>query len=136
MKTKIWIAALMILLTTAAAWRLWGGAAVATVAGALLMWLLLHYTRLMKIMQRAAHRPVGTVDSAVMLNAKLNKGMSLLHTIGLTRSLGRPLEVPSSGSNTAEEAFVWSDASGASVTVEFRRGKAQRWQLVRPGSGT
>ena len=136
MKTKAWIAAVTIALATGAAWRLWGGAAVATVTGALLIWLLLHYTRLMKVMQRAAQRPMGTVDSAVMLNAKLSKGMGLLHIIGLTRSLGQPAAEPTRASGSVVETFVWTDASNASVTVELRQGKAQRWELTRPESDT
>ena len=105
-------------------------------SGTVFMWLLLHYTRLMKVMQRAAQRPVGTVDSAVMLNAKLTKGMSLLHIIGLTRSLGQPVAEPSPASGSIVETFVWTDASNASVTVELRKGKAQRWELTRPREGT
>ena len=36
-----------------------------------LVWVLLHFTRMMTILKRAANRPIGYVDSAVMLNAKL-----------------------------------------------------------------
>lgn len=136
MKTKIWISALLILTATGVAWRLWGGVAVATVAGALLMWLLLHYTRLMKVMQRAAHHPVGSVDSAVMLHAKLSKGMSLLHVTALTRSLGQPEDPHAAGPRSGSETFVWTDASEASVRIEFRHGKAQSWELTRPQSGS
>jgi hypothetical protein len=134
MKTKFWLSALLIFTATGVAWRLWGGVAVATVAGALLMWLLLHYTRLMKTMQRAAHRPIGTVSSAVMLNARLSKGMSLLQIIGLTHSLGQTVEAQPPGMKPAAETFVWTDASLASVTVVFQRGKARSWNLSRAQS--
>jgi hypothetical protein len=53
-----------------------------------MMWVLLHYTRLLTILKRAADRPIGFVASAVMLNAKLRKGMTLMHVIAMTRSLG------------------------------------------------
>ena len=44
------------------------------VLGGLVMWALLHFTRLVKVLERAANRPIGHVDSAVMLNAKLKTG--------------------------------------------------------------
>ena len=131
MKLKIWFSALMLLVATGFAWRLWGGAAVAAVGGALLLWLLLHYTRVMNVMQRAAQRPIGTVDSAVMLNARLSQGMSLLQILGLTRSLGQELDDSPDPAPPGIERFVWRDASGAAVTVTLRRGKLQQWVLTR-----
>ena len=47
----------------------WPG--VAAVVGGLVMWALLHFTRLMNVMKKAANRPMGYVGSAVMLNARL-----------------------------------------------------------------
>ena len=131
MTTKIWISALLILAATGFAWYTWGGAAVAAGAGVLVMWLLLHYSRLMKIMQRAATRPVGSVSNAVMLNARMAQGQTLMHTIDMTHSLGRAVAANQPPSVVGAETFAWTDASGDSVTVEFKRGKVQRWQLTR-----
>ena len=39
--------------------------------GVLTMWFLLHWTRTMQVLRRAAERPIGYVSSSVMLNAKL-----------------------------------------------------------------
>lgn len=39
-----------------------------------MMWALLHYTRLVNVMKKAANRPIGYVGSAVMLNARLSEG--------------------------------------------------------------
>ena len=55
------------------AYRSYGWAGVAAAATAIVMWGLLHFTRLMKVLKRAANRPIGHVDSAVMLNAKLGR---------------------------------------------------------------
>ena len=63
----------------------WGG--VAAVSGGLVMWLLLHVTRLMTVIRRAADRPIGHVDSAVMLNARLKAGQAMLDVVALTRAL-------------------------------------------------
>ncbi len=57
-------------------------------AAAVVMYLLLHFTRLMHVLKSAADRPVGYVGSAVMLNAKLKPGVNLLHVMALTESLG------------------------------------------------
>ena len=58
------------------AYRAYGWSGVAIAVGALVMWLLLHFTRMVQVLKRAANRPIGTVGSAVMLNAKLRPGMT------------------------------------------------------------
>ena len=63
----------------------WPG--VAAVAGGLVMWALLHFTRLMNVMRKAAKRPIGYVGSAVMLNARLKSGVNLMHVMAMTQSL-------------------------------------------------
>ena len=56
--------------------------------GVLSVWFLLHWTRTMQVLRRAAERPIGYVASAVMLNAKLKPGVTLLHVVAMTRALG------------------------------------------------
>ena len=75
----------------ALAYRFYGWAGIALAGGVLVMGLMLHFTRMMNVLKRTTNRPVGYVDSAVMLNAKLKPGMTLLHVIAMTRSLGQPL---------------------------------------------
>ena len=72
----------------ALAYRSYGWAGVAVVASGLVMWLLLHFNRMVLVLRRAADRPIGTVASAVMLNAKLRPRVTLLHVVALTRALG------------------------------------------------
>ncbi len=112
-----------------AAWRSYGWQGVAVVAGGLVMWLLLHYTRMITILKKAADRPIGFVGSAVMLNAKLKKGVTLMHVIAMTRALGS-LQSPK---DTQPELFRWTDGTDSHVTCEFRNGKLVSWTLVRPG---
>ena len=109
-------------------WQYWGWAGVALAVGALVMWILLHFTRTMQVLRRAADRPLGYVDSAVMLNARLQRGMSLLHVIGLTRALGQ--QQGTAGSDP--EIYRWRDASESYVEAQFRNGKLSEWALVRP----
>lgn len=90
-------------------------------------WMLLQFTRTLRVMREAGAAPIGQVPSAVMLHAKLAAGLRLLDILKLTRSLGR---------KTADdpETFVWADDSGASVTVELVGGRCTRWTLQRPQS--
>ena len=112
----------------AGAWRAFGWPGVALAVGAILMWVLLHFTRLMHVLKRAAERPVGHVASAVMLNAKLRPGVSLLHVVAMTRALGEQLSPP----EEQPEIFRWTDTGGSHVTCEFAGGKLTKWALVRP----
>jgi len=112
------------------AYRSYGWAGVALVTGALVLYLLLHFNRTMHVLRRAADRPIGTVASAVMLNAKLRKGVTLLHVIALTRALGE-LRSPK---DAQPELYRWSDAGGSYVDTEFDNGKLKAWSLTRPDS--
>ncbi|HCX82099.1 MAG: glycerate kinase [Curvibacter sp. RIFCSPHIGHO2_12_FULL_63_18] len=116
------------LVVAVAGYRAYGWAGLALVAGGLVMWQLLHFTRMLQILKRAANRPIGHVDSAVMLHAKLAAGQPLLHVVALTRSLGL-LESPK---DTQPERFRWTDASQSSVLCVFQGGKLQSWELTRP----
>jgi hypothetical protein len=108
--------------------RAWGWPGLAAAGGGLLMWLLLHFTRLKNIMQRAAKQPIGFVGSAVMLNAKLKPGVTLMHVIALTRALGERL----TPEGEQPEQYRWTDGSHSSVTAHFRNGRLVSWELARP----
>ncbi len=111
-----------------AGWRAWGLQGLLVAGGGLLMWGLLHFTRLMSVMQKASRNPIGHVASAVMLNAKLKPGVNLMHVVAITRSLGQQLSVEGG----EPEIYLWKDTSGSQVTCEFMHGRLKRWQLERP----
>lgn len=113
-------------------WRAGGALGLAFTGSGVVMWLLLHFTRLMQVMRRAAERPIGTVASAVMLNARLRRGVSLLHVVALTHALGERL----SPDGSEPEVHVWRDAGGVQVRCEFTDGRLARWQLERPDNPT
>ena len=117
---------LLILLGAAYQNYKWMG--VLAVAGGIVMWLMLHFTRLMTVMRRASERPVGYVASAVMLNAKLKPNVPLVHVVAMTRSLG--LRQSTEGQDP--EVFVWRDNTESIVTCEFVNGRLQKWALQRP----
>jgi hypothetical protein len=104
----------------------WAGAAFAI--GAIVMIVLVQFSKMMGVLNRATRSPKGYVGSAVMLNAKLKKGVSLLHVMAMTRSIGEAL----SQEGADPEFFRWTDDGGSSVTCEFSRGKLVKWSLERP----
>lgn len=112
----------------AIAYRAYGWPGVALAGTGIVMWMLLHFTRMMKVLQRASNRPVGYCDSAVMLNAKLRPGVNLLHVIAMTRALGEQL----SPKEQQPEIYRWTDGTASTVTCEFAHGKLVKWELFRP----
>lgn len=113
------------------AWQAYGWAGAALAGGAVVMYLLLHFNRLMHVLKKAADRPKGYVGSAVMLNAKLKPGVNLLHVMALTESLGELV----SAEGAKPEVFRWTDGSHSSVTCEFVDGRLVKWTLDRPPAG-
>ena len=105
----------------------WGWRGVLLGVTVVAFWLLLQFSRLMRAMRLAGQAPVGRVPSAVMLHARLQRGMRLVDIIQLTRSLGEPR-------GDAPERFAWRDDSGAEVVVELVAGRCTAWTLAR-GAG-
>jgi len=113
---------------TVLAFRSYGWAGIAAVLTMLVFGVLLHFSRMMQVLKRAANRPIGYVDSAVMLNAKLKPGATLLHVVAMTRALGLLKSVK----DEQPEVFEWKDASESVVTCTFVGGKLMQHELVRP----
>jgi hypothetical protein len=110
------------------AYWFYGWAGVAAVVTVLVMWALLHFNRMIQVLKRAANRPIGYVDSAVMLNAKLKPGMTLLHVVAMTKSLGA-LQSPK---DSQPEVYRWTDGTASHVTATFDGGKLVQHALFRP----
>ena len=121
----IWVAGVAMV---AVAYQKYGWPGVAAVSGGIVMWMLLHFTRMLTVLKRAANQPMGYVASAVMLNAKLKKGVNLLHVMALTRSIG----LLQTEKEAQPEVYRWQDNGGSHVTCTFMNGKLQHWRLYRP----
>jgi hypothetical protein len=104
----------------------WRGLAAAT--GGLVMWLLMHFNRMIQVLKRARDRPMGYVGSSVMLNAKLKPAMTMLHVVAMTKALGERQSEP----NEQPELYRWTDGTQSHVTCEFQDGKLKKWTLWRP----
>ena len=103
----------------------WPGVALAV--SVIAFWLLLQFSRALRVMRAAAGRPIGHVDSAVMLLSKLHKGMALAQIMKITRSFGiKRGDVP--------ETYAWQDAGGDEVVAELQDGRLAQWYLQRASS--
>ena len=117
-----------ILIAGGLAYRSYGWQGILVVVSFLVFGILLHFSRMMQVLKRAANRPIGHVDSAVMLNAKLKPGVTLMHVVAMTRSLG----LLTSFKDEQPEVFAWKDGGESVVTCTFVGGKLAHHVLVRP----
>ncbi len=102
----------------------WGWPGVVLGVTVIVFWLLLQFSRSLRVLKMAAGSPVGRVDSAVMLQSKLHAGMTLMQVLVLTRSLGTKL-------GDEPERWGWADPGGARLDLEFAAGKLRHWELTR-----
>jgi hypothetical protein len=116
------------LIATALAWVEYGWRGVVLALSVIVFWLLLQFSRAIRVMKNASGAPVGHIGSAVMLNAQLKAGMTLLQIIGQTRSLGRRI----GAAGLEPEQWQWADDGGVSLTLELHGGKLRSWRLERP----
>jgi hypothetical protein len=110
---------------TIAAWQAYGLHGLAFAASAIVFWLLLTFSRAMRVMRDAGAAPVGRIANAVMFHAALARGMTMLQVLGKTKSLGRKVE-------GSDDDWRWGDDAGASVVLHFERGRLAAWRLERP----
>jgi hypothetical protein len=109
----------------------WPGVAMAF--SAIVFWLLLQFSRAVRVLREASGNPVGQVPNAVMLHAKLQVGMRLPAILKITRSLGRAVGDAADG---GRESFVWTDEGGDAVRVELLNGQVTAWGLKRAAEQT
>lgn len=120
-----WIGWALAALFVALAWQQYGWQGVLFAFTVVVFWLLLQFSRTLRVMRGAAQRPVGHVDSAVMLHAKLKPGLTMLQVVALTRSLGRRL-------GEGDDDWAWTDDGGSTVRLHFAKGKLAGFELDRP----
>ena len=95
-----WILAALALV---AGWRAYGLPGVALGLTLIAFWLVLQFNRSIRVMRNAGASPVGQIDSAVMLNARLRTGMQMLQVLTVTKSLGRRV-------TPGADVYAWADA--------------------------
>ena len=102
----------------------WGWQGVVLGVTVIVFWLLLQFSRALRVLRNAGSAPVGQVPSAVMLHTKLQRGQRLPEILKFTKSLGIKLA-------DDPETFEWRDAGGDAVRVELRGGRLEHWTLQR-----
>jgi len=109
----------------AAGWQGYGWPGVALAVSVIAFWLLMQFNRSLRVLRNAGSAPIGHIDSAVMLNAKLQAGMPMIKVVALTKSLGRRV-------SEEPERWAWSDPGGSEVVLSFDKGICKSWVLNRP----
>jgi len=121
-----WIGWTLAAAALAVGWFGYGLRGIALAVSVIAFWLLLQFNRLVRVMRDAADSPLGQVDNAVMLHAKLHAGLPMAKVVALTKSLGRRAD------DDSRELYTWTDAGGASVSITFVNGRCASWDLTRP----
>lgn len=106
-------------------WQMYGLRGLAFCASVIVFWLLLTFNRVVRVMKRAADQPVGHVDNAVMFDASLAVGMTMLQIVAETKTLGKKVD-------GTDDDWRWSDEGASSVNLHFERGRLVRWRIERP----
>jgi hypothetical protein len=106
-----------------AGWWGWGWHGLLLALSVIVFWMLMQFTRAVRTLRHAGQRPIGHVDSATLLQARLSHGMSVHEVIALTGSLGTKVG--------AADDWQWRDPAGNEVVVHFRRGRVVRWSVAR-----
>ena len=114
-------------MAVAVGWIGYGWRGVVLAVTVIVFWLLLQFSRALRVLRTAAGRPIGQVPNAVMLHARLHTGMRLPEVLKITRSLGRKV-------TDDPETWAWADAGGDEVRVELRDGRVSAWALQRAGA--
>ncbi len=116
----------------AAGYAAYGWPGVLLAVSIVVFWLLLQFSRTMRLMRNAAQQPIGSVKSALMLQSKMQHGLRLADVMKLTGSFGQPAAGPVAGGAPADtETYIWTDAGGDALQVTLQAGKVSAWELQR-----
>ena len=111
-------------LALAAGYWTYGWRGVVLGATVVVFWLLLQFSRVLRVMRKAAGKPVGYVASAVMFNSRLKAGLRMIDLVQMTGSLGQRVgETP--------DVWRWHVGGGDGVTITVAGGRVQRWAIQR-----
>lgn len=119
----------MALALSYAAWRSYGAQGLLLAVLMLSFWLMLHFTKLMRLLRTVAARPMGRTRDAAALHARLKPGMAMVDVIRLTLSIGELRTPP----DTEPEERRWADDTGQAVVCRFEHGRLVSFQLAPVG---
>ncbi|MEX1167409.1 MAG: glycerate kinase [Hydrogenophaga sp.] len=113
-----------------AAWRSYGWPGLILAVLMLSFWLMLHFTKLMRLLRTVADRPMGRVSDANALAQRLKQGMPLVDVMRMTLSIGLLRSSP----NTDPEVRSWSDEAGRTAVCTFEHGRLVSFRLEAEGA--
>ena len=118
-RLRTWLFPAMAAALAYAAWRSysWPGLILALLM--LSFWLLLHFTKLMRLLRTVANRPLGRVRDVGAMAKRLKPGMPLVDVMRLTLSIGALRSAP----DTDSELRTWSDDAGRTAICHFEQGR-------------
>lgn len=119
-----WVGWSLAVVGIAAGYVGWGWQGVVLGITVVVFWLVLQFSRSLRVLQRAGRAPIGHVDNVVMLQSKLQQGMLLMQVLQITKSLGQKL-------SESPESWGWTDTGGDRLRLVFEGGKLQSWTLSR-----
>lgn len=111
-----------------AAWRTYGAQGLLLAVLMISFWVLLHFTKLMRLLRAAAKRPIGHVRDARALHRQLKPGMPLIEIVRRTHSLGQRRCEP----DVEPQLLEWGDEQGFSVRCTVLRGRLSGFELHSP----
>jgi hypothetical protein len=107
-----------------AGWWAWGWQGLILALTLIVFWLLLQFRRATRALHNAARRPIGQVDSVVMMQSRLEPGMQMAELLQISGSLGLQ--------QGGRDEWLWADAAGNEILVTLRRAVVIRWAIGRP----
>ena len=108
-----------------AGWFGYGWPGLVLAFSVIVFWLLIQFSRSVRVMRDAGESPVGHVPSAVMLHSKLSVGQPMLQIV-------EDDEEPGPARQRDARNLVGRDDSDAEVRITFEKGVCARWTLDRP----
>jgi len=111
-----------------AAWLSYGGQGVLLAAVMLSFWVLLHFTKIMRLLRAAAKQPLGYCRDCRALGSKLSAGMPLYKVVQHSHSLGYRQD----SDDPTIDRFVWEDPQGWRIDVALQHGRLTEWTLHAP----
>ena len=109
-------------------WWSYGVQGLLLAGGIVCFWLLLHFSRLMRLLRAAARRPVGHVSDARTLSLHLKTGMPLIEVVRRTHSLGLRRSEP----DQEPQQLEWADERGYAVICTFLHSRLTAFELLAP----
>lgn len=89
---------------------------------AIVLLLMLQFTKLMRTMRRVGQQPLGLTPSCLMVNARLHAGLPLVQVLELTGSLGE----------SVDGRYRWRDPGGDELLLRFdKSSRLQDWNFSR-----